>query len=91
MKRRTGKGATHSFSVVSYDLLRTKSQRHSVDSLVYEKPDILLFTRGSHRFEIHRWDTDGQVGYVGFYDGQISVVARERHVVAKLLLLRHSS
>lgn len=59
-------------------------------SLEFQGSEILRFARGTHQFGISGWQTESGYGYVGFFNGRLSVAARERHVVAKLLLARHS-
>ncbi len=90
MKYRAGHIATNLSNVGGCAPSNTSGRHHLRSPLGFEETEILHFMRGAHRFEIHRWETESGVGYVGFYDGKPSVAARERHVVAKLLLSRHS-
>ena len=54
-----------------------------------ERPTV-HFMRGSHRFEVHPTRSDWGVSYIGFYDGRPSVVAREKHLVTRMLLQRYA-
>jgi hypothetical protein len=53
-----------------------------------EQP-VRYFTRGTHRFEVYRSLTERGVSYVGYFNGQPSVAASERRLVAQMLLRRH--
>lgn len=56
-------------------------QQHNIESI--------HFTKGKHRFEILQTDSHGGPRYEGYFDGRLSVSAREKHVAARMLLRRH--
>jgi hypothetical protein len=47
------------------------------------------FTRGAHRFEIFQTPSRRGLRYLGYFDGQFSVAARDGHTAARMLLRRH--
>ena len=51
---------------------------------------IVHFRRGDRFFEVRPTRSNNSLSYAGYVDGQLSAVAPERHVVARMLLRRDS-
>lgn len=61
-----------------------------MDNIAPQERPRIHFTRGPHRFEIFQRSSPDGVCYLGFYDGQLSIAAGDRHAVTQMMLRRHS-
>lgn len=57
--------------------------------MIVQSRPIIHFTKGAHRFEVYPNSSDKQVGYLGFYDGQLSAISSDHYTVTQMLLRRH--
>ena len=57
--------------------------------MVTQQRPVIHFRKGAHKFEVYQKQLDGRVGFLGFYDGRLSVASDDYHAVTRMLLRRH--